>query len=113
MSYQPSEVFAEILRFVSPKNLSGDIMVLHQAFYALRNKFPKIMEKFKFKKIGNPYSITLDDLLTMFQLTGVLQLRNLNAPFYQVVPERLAEFPQNHELHDLFSKQNELKALCT
>lgn len=111
--YQPSEVFAAILRVVYPKNFGGDIITVHKIFYGLRNKFPEIMGNFRFTKRINPFCITLDELITMFQLTGILQLPDLDRWSFKVNPKRLKEFPENSKLFDSFKELEELQKLCT
>ncbi len=112
MSFRSGEVFCEILRFVYPKHLNADMAGLHQTFYALMIRFPEIMGKFQFKKIGNPFSITLEKLLTLYELAGVLRLVRFDPRTYEIDPDKLAKFDRNQKLLSLLSEQGDLNTLC-
>jgi len=79
MRYSPSQVFAVILKKKRCSKLKADSMGIHRTFYELRQKNPEIMSQFQFVKKGNPFSITLEEVLTWFQLVGALKQFN---PYY-------------------------------
>ena len=84
MNYMPSEVFASIIKQKKWRKINADPIRLHSIFYQLFLDNPEIMKNFKFIKRRNPYSPTLDDLITWFQLDGVLSHTNPNYEEYQV-----------------------------
>jgi hypothetical protein len=110
--YQPIEIFAEILRVIYPKKFGGNLIATHKIFYDLRNKFPEIMSGFRFLIKINPYCVTLDELITKFQLAGVLQILNPDLWSFKINSDKLNEFPTNYELLDSFKKMSELQGLC-
>ena len=110
--YEPSEVLVAILRVVYPKNFGGDIIKIHKIFYGLRNKFPEIMDNFRFTKRINPFCVTLDGLIKNFQLTGILQQSSPDRWSFKVNPKKLKEFPENNKLLDSFKDLKELRELC-
>jgi hypothetical protein len=90
MVHKPSEVFAVLLKQLGDRPFRvKDIVKLHKVFWELREKNPKFMEGFEFRKYTNPECITLKNLIRDFRLAGVLYWHNFCAGEYAVDSDRL------------------------
>jgi hypothetical protein len=92
MAYRPSEVLAMLFKLKNWESFTGDPIMLHNVFYELYEKNQDVMNDFNFIKRSNPLCTTLEQLITLFQLVGILSRSNPDFLEYRINRSRLSEF---------------------
>jgi hypothetical protein len=98
MEHPPSEILAMVLKLKNWDCFNADPIRLHTVFYELYEKNRDAMQNFNFIKRSNPFCTTLQSLITLFQLVGVLSRSNPEFLEYRINKQRLSELlPENTE----------------
>ena len=92
MEYRPSEILAMLLNLKGWEKFTADPIRLHKVFYALYENNQEVMDNFQFIKRTNPFCTTLEQLITLFQLVGILMRSNPEFIEYRIDRERLIKF---------------------
>lgn len=117
MAYKPSQIFAAVLMKISPKSLKGDPSIIHKVFFDLLCASQDLIEDFKFENTVNPYSVILDNLITMFQLSGALTLcLPVNGEYFKINSDIVKKYlPSEDSAQEAllnFVAKADLRELC-
>ena len=109
MEHRPSEILAMVLSLKEWESFTAEPIILHKVFYELYKQNQEVMNGFNFIKRSNPFCTTLEQLITLFQLVGVLSRSNPDFLEYRINRNRLSKLLPKTEEH--LPKLNGLEAL--